>query len=147
MTTDNPANDQTSAGVDPLSVLAQILPMIASAAGYPVAGKCVGWIMGMIAGSGDDIGAQLADMDRKLDTISQQIAALEARFMQAVQQILEEQRRIHWEQMVNDMKPHVARIETAYQRVQGLARLTDRDEARRYVPELTKEISQRDDGR
>ncbi|MFZ0547022.1 MAG: hypothetical protein WAM60_16375 [Candidatus Promineifilaceae bacterium] len=140
ITPDTSSSDQPQSGTDPLSLLAQILPLIGSAAGYPVTGKCVGWIMGMIAGSDDDIGEQLADMDRKLDKISQQIAALEARFMKAVEQIIKEQRRIHWEQMVNDMKPHLARIETAYQRVQGLARLEDREEARRYVPELTKEI-------
>lgn len=140
MRTTFPSGSQVQSGVDPLSLLAQILPLIGSAAGYPVTGKCVGWIMGMIASGDDDIGGQLADMDRKLDTISQQIAALEARFMEAVERILEEQRRIHWEQMVNDMKPHLARIETAYQRVQGLARLDDREEARRQVPELTKEI-------
>lgn len=133
----HPDNSSSS---DPLPLLAQILPLLLSAAGYPNTGKCVGWVLGMIAGSDDDISGQLADMDRKLDTINAQIAAMEARFMDALAYFEEEMRRMHWEQMVSDMKPHVARIETVYQRVQGLARLTDRDEARKHVPDVQRAI-------
>jgi hypothetical protein len=130
--------DNTAA--DPISVLAQVMPLLLSAAGYPNTGKCVGWVLGMIASGDEHIDEQLADMDHKLDTISEQIDVLERRFEEAIKRILDETRRQHWEGMVNHMKPHVSRIETVYQRVQGLARLEDREEARKQIPKVRDAI-------